>query len=426
MSHVATASTFRPSQRAEWAEGQPISELMSQALENPHLISLAAGFVDQQTLPTEETRIAFEELFSREQDAQSCLQYGTTPGDPRLRELLRDRAVEADGLADPPNLERVVVTAGSNQLLHLVVESLVDAGDIVLCASPTYLVFLGTLANSGARSLGIATDDEGLIPEALDEKLRELDDDGQLSRVKAIYLVPYFDNPRGITMPVSRVAAIIDLARRWSKAGRIHVIADEAYRELRYDGADTRGALALDDDGETVILAGTFSKSYSPGVRVGWGILPKHLVEPVCNQKGNIDFGSPNLNQQIVRIVLERGLFTQHINRIRGSYAEKRDTMLAAADEFLGPIPGVRWTKPAGGLYSWAELPENIDTGTRGELFQTAVQEGVLYVPGKYSYPVEGEPVGHNAMRLSYGVQSCERIRDGIRALANAIQAIRS
>jgi 2-aminoadipate transaminase len=111
--------------------------------------------------------------------------------------------------------------------------------------------------------------------------------------------------------------------------------------------------------------------------------------------------------------------------RIRESYAIKLQAMLGAAEEFLGPLPGVRWTRPSGGLYVWAELPGDIDTGPDGELFRTAVREGVLYVPGRYCYPAEGEPVCQHAMRLSFGVQSCERIREGMAALARAIKSIK-
>jgi len=453
MSTTVDARIFRPSQRAVWAEGQPISALMHNALSNPNLISLAAGFVDQQTLPAEAVRTAFAELFSTDTIARDSLQYGSTSGCIALREWIRARALETDGLSDRDlPLDRIVVTAGSNQLLHLVVESLLDVGDIVLCASPTYLVFLGTLANLGARAHGIAADDDGMIPSAVEEALRRLQGAGDLPRVKAIYLVPYFDNPRGVTMPIERVAEIVEIAKCWSQESHIHVIADEAYRELRYTQpgasaarpgtpleaedlaaedlasaprvADSPSALSADEDGDTVIVAGTFSKSFSPGLRIGWGLLPAHLVEPVCNQKGNIDFGSPNFTQNLMARVLQRGLFDTHVTRIRAAYETKMRAMLAAADEFLTPIPDVTWTRPCGGLYVWVQLPAAIDTGPAGKLLDLAVAEGVLYVPGEYCYPSSGEPVQRNTIRLSFGVQSPDGIRRGIEALARAINDV--
>jgi 2-aminoadipate transaminase len=173
-----------------------------------------------------------------------------------------------------------------------------------------------------------------------------------------------------------------------------------------------------------VVLAGTFSKCFSPGIRVGWGILPAHLVDPVCNQKGNIDFGSPNFSQHLMAKVLELDLLTEHIQQIRTSYQRKMQAMLAAADQCLAGLPGVCWQRPRGGLYVWVKLPESVDTGPRGQLFPRAIEEGVLYVPGQFCYPTVGQPVARNHMRLSFGVQSPERIREGVAALARAIQSV--
>ncbi len=421
------SKTSQFSQRAALAAGQPISELMSRALANPDLISLAAGFVDQATLPNEPTQIALDAIFANPIQARAALQYGTTPGYPPLREALLAQAVEQDSL--PHNdltIDQVIVTAGSNQLLHLISEILLNPGDVVLCAAPTYLVFLGTLGNIGARSVAVATDDDGMIPEGLDEALKRFDAAGELERVKAIYLVPYFDNPCGITMPAQRREQIVEMAKRWSRRDKIYVIEDSAYRQLRYWGDDIPGARTFDKEGDTVIVAGSFSKSFSPGVRVGWGILPRELVAPVCDMKGNIDFGSPNFNQHLLAKIMELDLFQPHVERIRQNYRTKLEAMLAASDEFLAPIAGVRWLKPTGGLYVWLLLPEQIDAGPDGPLLDAALAEDVLYVPGQYCFPAEGEPVQRNTIRLSFGVQSCEKIRTGIKALARAITKVAS
>lgn len=419
---TATAA-YHPSQRARWAQGQPISRLMSRALENPELISLAAGFVDTQTLPTEPVRQAWQALLADPDAARTALQYGTTPGYPLLRELLIQHARAADGTGRMPALEQVIVTAGSNQLLHLVSESLLNPGDIVLCASPTYFVYMGVLEGVGARAVGVASDEAGMIPEAVTETLQRIDREGQLPLVKAIYLVPYFDNPGGVTMPLARRAEVVEIAKRFSRHVRLHVISDEAYRPLRYGGQDIPSTSACDADGDTVIVAGTFSKSFSPGLRVGWGLLPPHLVGPVCDQKGNVDFGSPNINQQLMAKILELGLFEPHVERIRAAYRDKLSAMLNALQEHLAPLPGVRWFTPSGGLYVWLHLPAALDTGMDSRLFDIAVREGVLYVPGEYCYPREGEPVCRNTLRLSFGVQPCEKIRAGIAKLGRAIAA---
>jgi 2-aminoadipate transaminase len=337
------------------------------------------------------------------------------------------RLVRADrATANELNLsaDQVVLTAGSNQLLHLVGETLLDPGDIVLCAAPTYFVFLGMLANQGARSIGVGSDGEGIIPEALDEELRRCEQRGELERVKAIYVVSYFDNPSNVTLSALRRGQIVEIAQRWSKRQRIYVIEDAAYRELRYWGADLPSLRSFDPEGETVIVAETFSKSFSPGIRVGWGILPKALVEPVCNQKGNIDFGAPHFNQRVMAEVLRQGLFEPHVEQLRAAYREKLGAMLEAADTHLAKIPGVAWQRPTGGLYIWLMLPESVDAGPDSALMQRALDAGVLYVPGEYCYPSAGQPVQRNMIRLSFGVQSPENIRRGIAALAQAIGGI--
>lgn len=420
---TTASSAYHPSQRARWAEGQPISRLMARALENPELISLAAGFVDMETLPAEPMRQAWDALLAEPGSARAALQYGTTAGYPRLRDLLIQQARETDSTGRAPRLDQVIVTAGSNQLLHLVSESLLNPGDIVLCASPTYFVYMGVLEGLGARAVGVASDEAGMIPEALMEMLQRIGRDGQLPLVKAIYLVPYFDNPGGVTMPLARRAAVVEIAKRSSRHERIHVISDEAYRPLRYGGEDIPSTSVCDADGDTVIVAGTFSKSFSPGIRVGWGILPPHLVGPVCDQKGNVDFGSPNVNQHLMAKILELGLFEPHLERIRATYREKLSAMLNALQEHLAPLPGVRWFTPNGGLYVWMHLPDSVDTGMDGRLFDIAVREGVLYVPGEYCYPRAGEPVCRNTLRLSFGVQPCDKIREGIAKLGRAIAA---
>ncbi len=240
--------------------------------------------------------------------------------------------------------------------------------------------------------------------------------------MKAIYVVSYYDNPMGVTTSLARRQQLLAIARRWSREGTIYVIEDAAYRELRYYGDDVPSLLALDES-EQVIHAGTFSKPYSPGIRVGWGILPRKLVEPVLAQKGNVDFGSPHFNQVLVATAMELGLFDRHVAGIRESYRSKLDATLEAAHAELVPL-GVKWIPPSGGLYLWLKLPATFDTGVDGPLFQRAVADGVLYVPGECCYPLEGCPRRRDTLRLSFGVPSIEEIRRGVKSLAKAIGSL--
>lgn len=416
------------SRRAQWAGGEPIANvLMAKTLAHPELVSLAAGFVDHDTLPVEPTGQALERIWSDPRTARTALQYGTTIGYPPLRKALLDRLLGADGRSSADmhlSVDQVVVTAGSNQLLYLVGDVLLDPGDVVICGAPSYFVILGTLGNLGARTVGVEIDEHGLMPDAIEDELARLEAAGELGRVKLIYVCTYFDNPSSVTVPAERRAALVRTAQRWSRQTKIFVIEDTAYRELRYYGDDIPSLRSFDPEGDTVIQVGSFSKSFSPGVRVGWGMLPAGLLEAVLSAKGNLDFGSPNFNQLLMATVLELGLFDPHVEKLRVTYRRKIDAILEAADEFLAPIGGIRWVRPTGGHYVWLRLPEAIDTGVAGRLFDLAAAEGVLYVPGEFCYPREGRPAPKNMLRLSFAFPSCESIRKGVEALGRAIRQV--
>ncbi len=416
------------SQRAVHAGKAPIADLMHRALANPDLISLAAGFVDPHTLPAEPVADAMERLRASPERTQDALQYGTNAGYAPLREAIISRMQELDGEeTDRPQWSpsQVVLSAGSNQLLFLLTDTLVDPGDIILCTSPTYFVYLGIAHNLRARAEGVESDAEGIVPEALQSRLEELRANGELSKVKAVYLSSYFDNPRGTTLPVSRRQRLVEILRHYSENGHhIHLLEDIAYRELRYQGPELPSVASFDAAGEIVIQIGTFSKSFSPGMRIGWACLPEHLVEPVLAQKGNLDFGSPNLNQHLMAEVLAGGDYEPHLQRLRARYAEKLEAMAVALEEHLGNVAGVRWDLPQGGLYVWLELPESVDAGPESRLMQACIEQGVLYVPGEYCFAQLGIPARRNSVRLSFGVQEPARLRKGVQAFATALQAV--
>ncbi|MEE3370631.1 MAG: PLP-dependent aminotransferase family protein [Planctomycetota bacterium] len=418
-----TEPEFQPSQRAQQAAGQPIAALMDQALARPDLISLAAGFVDQASLPVEPTRTALDALMTEHGSALAALQYGPSDGDRQLRTMLFERLEQTDfgGRAKTISPDHMLITPGSNQLLYLISDTILDPGDIVLCAAPTYFVFLSILKNLGARAIGIDSDGEGMIPDALLAVLRELQNSGEIERVKAIYLTPYFDNPRGVTMPLHRREAIVTIAQEWSRKRPLYVLADNAYRELRYDSDDVPSLLTLDHYQHTVVEIGTFSKSFSPGLRVGWGVLPPALLQPVQSQKGNLDFGSPYFSQRIMAKILELQLYDRHIATIRECYQTKRNAMCAALEDVFPGDSEIRWQRPHGGLYVWIELPEHLAAGPSGRLLKTTLDEGTFYVPGEYCFPSEGTLPRKNTLRLSFGVQPPEQLHRGVAALGRAL-----
>ena len=267
-----------------------------------------------------------------------------------------------------------------------------------------------------------------MIPESLEEALSDLDKRGELERVKILYVGSYHQNPSGVTLSLERRPAILDIVRRWERHGRILVIDDAAYRELSYDSTSMPSLLSFDESRERVILAQTFSKSFSPGLKTGFSILPSDLMEPVLQQKGNHDFGSSNLNQQILAETLDRGHYASHVENLRRLYHEKCQVMLEAIDqEFPRLNLDAKWVRPEGGLFVWMTLPPEIETTHDSQLFQRCIENGVLYVPGEYCFATDaweetGELGGpRSTMRLTFGTQSPEGIREGIRRLASSI-----
>lgn len=430
-SHKKTGSQLpqpRLSRRWQWGSNQPISFLMQQGVANPDCVSLAAGLVDQGSLPADEIQAVLQGMLGNDRSAREALQYGTTAGSEDLREELRVQLARLEGKTIEQldvGAEQFIVTTGSQQLLSLVGEVLLDPGDIVLVAAPTYFVYLGTLNGLGARIEAVETDADGMRMDALEAKLEELRDAGDVDRVKLIYLVSYYENPSGLSLSVERRREAVEIARRWSVRQRIFILEDAAYRELRYDGPELPSVWSFDRERETVILAHTFSKTFSPGLRVGYGVVPPELIGPLCDRKGNEDFGSANFNQHLLREVLRQKLYESHVAKLRALYTKKRNAMLRAAEQYFGEIPDVNWVHPHGGLYVWMTLPDQIATSLDSRLFHEATEtHGVMYVPGEFSYAGARENRPRNQLRLSYGVQDEQGIDLGMQRLSAAVQEV--
>ena len=414
------------SSRSERTTDSPINRLIRLALENPALVSLAAGLVDEESLPVEAVAEAAAEILSVPAAGRAALQYGTVAGHAPLREKLLRRLAAADGLRPEDmnlTLDDVVVTTGSQQLLALLGDVLLDAGDVVLVEAPTYFVFQNVLRGVGARVLGVPMDEHGLDVDALESLLWRLERSGELHRVKLIYTCDYHQNPTGLTLSRERRPKLLELARRYSRTNRILILEDGAYRELRYEGDDLPSVKSFDRRNEHVVWTSTFSKPCAPGLKTGYGVLPRELVGPMLRLKGDHDFGSNNLTQHLLDRLLADGAYDAHVARLRQVYRAKRDALLGAlADEFRDP-PHVQWTRPAGGLYVWAKFPAGMESGPSSRLMRAALDEGVLYVPGEYGYAPEAGPVPRNEARWSFGVASPEQIREGVRRLRRAVLA---
>jgi 2-aminoadipate transaminase len=406
----------------------PISYFMQQALENPGLISLAAGFVDEPSLPAAEVQNALSEVFQTAASARAALQYGTTKGYLPLREKLVDRFARADRLTPEAmtlSAHDVVVTNGSQQLLYMVSEILLDPGDIVITEAPSYFVYHGALASRGVRVLAVPMDDQGMKVNALEELLVRLKTSGDLPRLKLIYTVDYFQNPSGLTLSLPRREKLMELARRFSRDHRILVLEDAAYRELRFAGEDIPSIKSFDRDNEYVIYTSTFSKPCAPGLKTGYGFLPKELMDHVIRIKGSHDFGSSNLNQHVIDRLLESGVYDRHVGELQAVYRDKAEAMLSALREAFADHPEVRWTKPAGGLYVWLKFPPHIRTGYGSDLLKAAMREGVLYIPGEFCHvAAEDESLPTCEIRLCFGVATIEQIQEATHRLGKAASGL--
>jgi len=403
-----------------------ISWLMHAALARPRLISLAAGFTDNESLPVADARASFNEVLRSPGTGQAALQYGTTLGDPTLRRLTAQRWRRFDGDRGMPEAyspERVIITSGSQQLLYMVTEALCDPGDIVLVEDPTYFVYLGILQSHGVRARGVRLDREGLDLAQLKSVLEQLKRSGGLRRLKLLYFVSYFQNPTGVTTSFAKKRAILSVLNKFERAAGhpIYLVEDSAYRELRFAGKEVKSALAVKGFTERVILAGTYSKPFATGARVGFGFLPEPVFTTVARIKGNHDFGTSNLLQQLLVRALASGRYDRHLWLLRRRYARKALVMRRVLDANFPKV--VEWWEPQGGLYFWAGLPKGISTGLKSKVFQTALKSDVLYVPGELCYaddPSRANP--DNEMRISFGSATEANIRKGIARLGAVLK----
>jgi len=269
---------------------------------------------------------------------------------------------------------------------------------------------------------GVRMERDGLDLAHLKQVLDSLRRSGQLRRVKLLYLVSSFQNPTGITTSFAKKAAALKLLKQYEHAAGhpIYLLEDAAYRELRFAGADEPSALAAPGFANRVLYAGTYSKPFATGLRVGFGVLPEPLLTAVTRIKGNHDFGTANLLQQTLKHAIASGRYEKHVGELERRYAHKAAVMRGALEKYFPKA--VQWDDAHGGLYFWARLPRGVKTGVKSKLFRAALAADVLYVPGLLCYaddPARAKP--DNEMRLSFGSASEANIREGIKRLGKAL-----
>jgi len=422
---MSTKTNSALSELGRRTSAPPISWLMRIKLERPKLVSLAAGFTDNESLPLAGSRRLMNELLRDRALGQAALQYGSTAGDDALIERTAGRIAELDGApADQATglSKRLVITHGSQQFLYLLTEALCDPGDIVLVEDPTYFVYLGIMQSRGLAGRGVRMNRDGIDLGHLEQVLESLRRSGELKRVKMLYLVSYYQNPTGRSTGFAVKRGAIELLRKYERAAGhpIYLLEDAAYRELGFAGEPAPSALTVGGVAERVIYSGTYSKPFATGVRVGFGVLPEALLDPVLRIKANHDFGTSHLIQQLVFKALESGEYVKNLKKVQARYRAKAGAMTAAIKEFF--TSSVEWEKPEGGLNVWAGLPRSTNTGMKSGFFRRALEQDVLYVPGNLCYADDAtRRKPSHEMRLSFGAAPEADIRRGIRRLGRVI-----
>ena len=365
--------------------------------EQPDIISFAGGLPAPELFPVNAIARAHQEVFASEGSA--ALQYSTTEGWKPLREWIARRMQTRGIKADSDN---VLITSGSQQGIDLVARIFLEAGDTVVVEDPCYLAALQAFSAYEATMIGVGSDEEGMRVDQVERVLMK-------SEPKLIYIVTDFSNPKGTSLSAKRRAQLVELSRRYN----VPILEDDPYSELRYRGQAPPSLASLDEEGLVIYLS-TFSKTLSPGMRIGWVTASSELIHALVIAKQAADLHTSTIEQRAAARLLETFDYEGHIAELNRVYGSRCLSMLEALEaHFPG---GMRWTRPEGGLFLWVELPEGVRAGA---LLEEALRRKVAFVPGGPFF-VKAPP--RDFIRLNFSNQSPEMIEEGIRRLGRAIE----
>ena len=368
----------------------------------PEIISLAGGLPDTSTFPPELMSSLMQTV--ADESCARALQYGPTEGAAEVKAAIAE-VMAAEGMRVDP--EDILVTTGGQQVIDLVCRALLDPGDVVIAEGPTYPGAVPSFGAFQADVVQIEMDADGMRIDRMEEALAKLDAEGR--RPKFIYTIPSFQNPGGVTMSLERRRRLVEIARE----REILVLEDNPYGLLRYEG-DAQPTLHSLDGGDYVIYLGTFSKILSPGLRLGWTTAPRPVLDKLNLGKQGADLCSSSFAQAFVAAYFAAHDWRGYLAELIGLYRRRRDTMLEALAEHL-PAEAT-WTRPAGGLFIWATLPDYIDTT---DLLARALREQVAFVPGRAAY-LDGR--GGSEMRLNFSGVGEDDIREGVRRIGRVVR----
>jgi 2-aminoadipate transaminase len=375
---------------------------LSALIERPGIISFAPGQPSPETFPVAALRALADSIIEKE--SASAFQYILTRGlGPLLEEI--GRYAEAKGIRSTPGQR--MLTEGSQQGLDLVSRVLLDPGDVVLVELPSYIGATSAFRASRARLEGVRLTEEGLDLEHLRWRHREITRAGGI--VKFLYVIPNFQNPSGITHSAASRAALLEAARELD----LLVVEDDPYGDVYFEDVPPTTLRAMDGE-DGVLYLSSFSKILAPGLRTAFLLGPEEVMAKVEIAKQSANLCGSGLDQRLVLGCLRGGLIEQQKERIRPYYRDKCRTML---DALAAEMPeGTHWTRPTGGLFVWLTLREPLNAD---EMLQSALDEGVAYVPGS---PFFVDGTGPGTMRLTFAKETAENIVEGVRRLARAVR----
>ena len=388
------AIAWNISQRARQLKSSAIRDILKVTM-RPEVISFAGGLPSAETFPVGRINAAYDAVLSRQ--GKAALQYGPTDGYAPLREWIAASLSTPDATILP---EQVLMLSGSQQGLDLLGKVLIDAGSKVLVETPTYLGALQAFSVYEPQFLSVATDDDGIIPDAVEAVSQD---------ARLLYTLPNFQNPTGRSLSTERRMALIDACARLG----VPLIEDDPYGALSYQGKSSPRMLNMNPAG--VVYLGSFSKVLTPGIRLGYLVAPLVLVGKLEQAKQATDLHTAQVTQMVVHEVVKDGFLDQHIPTIRNLYAAQCQAMLDALTEFFPA--GVSWTRPQGGMFIWVTLPAHVNST---QLLEDAIKENIAFVPGAPFYANEAQ---HNTLRLSFVTVPPDKIKDGVSRLARLIAA---
>lgn len=371
--------------------------------QKPEIISFAGGLPCPEAFPIDVVKDITTDIL--EDRGSVALQYGTTEGLMPLRKALAKRMNEKGVNCTHEN---ILVTHGCQQALDLIAKVFLDPHDKVICSLPSYLGGINAFGAFSADFVGIPLEKEGMNLDVLEEKLKKMSDKGD--KPKFIYVLPTFHNPAGVTMPHENRKEFIELIHEFD----VLAFEDDPYGELRYEGDHVNPLTAYDENGEGghVFYLGTFSKILAPGLRLGWAVAPKEVLNSLVTAKQSTDLCTSTFSQNIAYEYLHRGLVDSHIEKIKKIYGAKRNIMLESMDTYFPE--GVDYVRPDGGMFTWATAP-GVDTK---EMVIKAIEQKVAYVHGA-AFRFDGG--GRDSMRLNFSYPTEEEVEEGIKRLGQVL-----